>query len=52
VVLMEGLGELLPGDAPRILVGVTVAVPPHACSASELVGGDLHTLLVSASGEV
>ena len=45
VVFTEGLGELLPRDTPRVLVGVTVAVPPCACSASELVGGDPHALL-------
>jgi hypothetical protein len=52
IVLMEGLGELLLGDAPGVLMGVTVAVPPRACSISELVGDDSHTLLVGASDEV
>jgi hypothetical protein len=52
VVLTEGLGELLPRDTPRVLMGVAVAVPPCACSASELVGSYPHALLVSAGGEV
>jgi hypothetical protein len=52
MVLTEGLGELLLGYAPEVLVGVIVVVPPCACSASELVGGDSHTLLVRASGKV
>jgi hypothetical protein len=52
VVLVEGLGEIFLGDAPGVLVGVTVAVPPRACGADELVGGDSHTLLIEASGEV
>jgi hypothetical protein len=51
MLLIEGLGELLPRDTPRVLVGVTVAIPPCACSASELVGSDPHTLLISAGGE-
>jgi hypothetical protein len=52
MLLTERLSELSPGYAPRVLVGVTVAVPPCACSASELVSGNSHTLLISASGEV
>jgi hypothetical protein len=52
VVLTEGLGELLLGDALGVLMGVTVAVPPRACSTSELVGSHSHTLLVRASDEV
>jgi hypothetical protein len=52
VVLTKGLSELLPRDTPRVLVGITVAVPPCTWSASELVGGDPHTLIVSAGGEV
>jgi hypothetical protein len=52
VLLTEGLGELLPRDTPRVLVGITVAVPPCACSASELVGGYPHELIISAGGEV
>jgi hypothetical protein len=52
MVLMEGLGELFLRDAPEVLIGVAVAVPPCACGADELVGGDSHTLLIGASGEV
>jgi len=52
VVLTEGLSELLPRDTPRVLMGISIAIPPCACSASELVGGDPHTLFVSAGGEV
>jgi hypothetical protein len=52
VLLMKSLGELLPRDTPRVLVGVTVVVPPCACSTSEQVSGYPHTLLVSAGGEV
>jgi hypothetical protein len=33
-------------------VGVTVAIPPCARSASELVSGDSHTFLISVGGEV
>jgi hypothetical protein len=52
VLLTKGLSELLLRDTPWVLVGIVVAVPPCACSASELVGGYPHTLLVSAGGEV
>jgi hypothetical protein len=52
VLLTEGLGELLPRDTPRVLVGIVVVVPSCTCSASELVGGYPHALLISAGGEV
>ena len=52
VVLAEGFSELLLRDVHGVSVGVTVTVPPCACSASELVGGDPHALLISAGGEV
>ena len=52
VMLTEGLGKLLLRDSPRVLVGTTVTVPPCTCSASELVGGNPHALLISAGGEV
>jgi hypothetical protein len=52
VLLTKSLGELLLRDTPWVLVGVTVAVPLGACSASELVGGYPHALLVSAGGEI
>ena len=50
MVLVEGLGELLLRDVSRVRVGLTEAVPPYACGAGELVGGDTNTLLVGASG--
>jgi hypothetical protein len=52
MVLAEGLSELFPQDAHGVIVGIIVAVPPSARSASELVIGDSHTLLINADGEV
>jgi hypothetical protein len=52
VLLTKGLGEHLLRDTPQVLVGVVVAIPPCVCSASELVGGYPHALLVSTGGEV
>jgi hypothetical protein len=52
MVLTKGLSELFPRDAPRVIMGVTVAIPPSVRNTSELVSGDSHTLLVSVGGEV
>jgi hypothetical protein len=52
MVLVESLSELLPRDAPKVVMGITVAIPLCARSASELVSSDSHTLLISAGDEV
>ena len=50
MMLTEGFGELLPRDMSRVKVGLTEAIPQCACGAGELVGSDINTLLVGASG--
>jgi hypothetical protein len=52
MVLAKGLSELFSRDAPGVIVGITVAVPPSAHSTSEMMSDDSHALLVSAGGEV